>query len=481
MRDGRISVGRSGLGGEVAHERLVVGQQPLGRGEGRIGGRLGRCDIAAHSAQGALGLRSGARQLQRSVGGVLGKRRSVLVHGAPRLREQFLRLPDGLQQMWHIVLKPRQSIVGASDGRPRVVHVADESFQGRAGFAHGLLGAANAGGEAALGGVGFRLRLGSHLLGRFHHLLRHRLHEVLVDGRLDGVGRRVGHLGRDGGGLLVHVVVDGRLGEVAGEHAGEVFAEILRDDECRPVASLVDAVYGRLGVGEFPAHLVVVVQLGHHLCAHVQMPRLRAVGPRILVGHGHQHIGRVAVGVPVGCYHVPGVSRRHNDHAQGDDERDRVAQHPFHIPRENGEDHSQICPHPLQHMRPLAPFSARLLTLLVMRKVSHIKFSAPRTAGDCRYAETGAASDDKVTRSGRRLSPPNFVLALRQGAKPHRSGCPRCPFVAVLWLELRCRCFTLRASNEAPKKAPRDAGRRAGGCAACEPEGKEALRGRSQH
>ena len=35
--------------------------------------------------------------------------------------------------------------------------------------------------------------------------------------------------------------------------------------------------------------------------------------------------------------------------------------------------------------------------------------------------------------------------------------------------------------NDAPKKAPRDAGRRAGGCAACEPEGKEALRGRSQH
>ena len=111
MGDGRVGAGRSGLGSEVADEHLVVGQQPLGRGKGRIGGRFGRCDIAAHGAEGALDLRGGARQLQRPVGGVFGpvgilvrervgvfgKRRSVLVHGTPRLREQLLRLPDGLQ------------------------------------------------------------------------------------------------------------------------------------------------------------------------------------------------------------------------------------------------------------------------------------------------------------------------------------------------------------------------------------------------
>ena len=97
LSDGRVGAGRSGLGGEVVDEHLVVGQQPLGRGEGRIGGRFGRCDITAHGAQRALGLCGGARQLQRPVGGVFGKRRSVLVHGAPRLRQQLLRLPDGLQ------------------------------------------------------------------------------------------------------------------------------------------------------------------------------------------------------------------------------------------------------------------------------------------------------------------------------------------------------------------------------------------------
>ena len=427
MGDGRFGAGRSGLGGEVVDEHLVVGQQSLGCGEGRIGGRFGRCDIAAHGAEGALGLGGGARQLQRSVGGVLGKRRPVLVHGAPRLREQLLRLPDGLQQMRHVVLKPRQCVVGASDGRPRVAYGAGEPFQGCAGFADGFFGAVNAGGEAALGGIGLLFRLGPHLLGRFHHLLRHRLHEVLVDGRLNGVGRRVGYLGRDGGGLLVHVVVDGRLGKVAGEHAGEIGAEILRDDERRPVAPFVDAVYGRFGVGEFPAHLVVVLQLGHHLRAHVQMPRLRAVGAGVLVGHGYQHAGGVAVGIPVGDDHVPGVSRRHDDHAQSNDERDRVAQHAFHVPCENGEDHSQVCPHSLQHMRPLAPFSARLLTLLVMRKVSHIQLFMLRTAGDCRYAETGAASDDKATRSGRRLPPPNFVPALRQGGEASPKRLPALP------------------------------------------------------
>ncbi|BAN78187.1 hypothetical protein AEQU_2218 [Adlercreutzia equolifaciens DSM 19450] len=78
-------------------------------------------------------------------------------------------------------------------------------------------------------------------------------------------------------------------------------------------------------------------------------------------------------------------------------------------------------------MRPLAPFSARLLTLLVMRKVSHIQLFMLRTAGDCRYAETGAASDDKATRSGRRLPPPNFVPALRQGGEASPKRLPALP------------------------------------------------------
>ena len=216
------------------------------------------------------------------------------------------------------------------------------------------MGASDARDQAAFGVVGLRLGVVAGVLGGLHHLLRHGLHEVLVDGLLDGVGPGIHHLGRDGRGLLVHVIVQGGLGEIACQHAGEVAAEIGGNHDGGPVAALVHAVDGAFPIGELPAQIMIIVQVCHHRLAHVQRAGLGAFEAGVVVGHGHLHGSGVLIGIPVRGHDVPGVGRGDRGHAEHHHDGDGVAQHAAHVARENGEDDAEICPRSLQHPCPSA-------------------------------------------------------------------------------------------------------------------------------
>ncbi len=123
-------------------------------------------------------------------------------------------------------------------------------------------------------------------------------------------------------------------------------------------------------------------------------------------------------------------------------------------------------------MRLLGAFSARLLTLFVMRKFPTSSSSAPRTAGIVamlkRVLRLTIKRRAPVAVCPRRTS---FLLcgkgrSLTKAVARAARLSPCCG--------LSCDAVALHygQATKRRKGAPRDAGRRAGGCAACEPEGK---------
>ena len=177
-------------------------------------------------------------------------------------------------------------------------------------FAHTLQGVDGIGDireHALLRALPRRVHIDPELLRLLDKRAADRCNKGLVQLLLDGLGTRIGHLGGNGVFLLIHVVRELGLLKVACEHARELFAEVLRNDDRGVVLTAVHALFRAFRIGEDPAQVVVFLELLDRLLTGIERPRQLIFNALVLVGDGDFHTGGVTVRIPVRLDVVPGV------------------------------------------------------------------------------------------------------------------------------------------------------------------------------
>ncbi len=223
------------------------------------------------------------------------------------------RLACGLRLPRHAGEFRVEVVDGGPDGRDVVagcVQLVDGVVRDVSGFAR----------ETAAGGVhGF----GEHFADGGD--------EGVVDGAVDGGGALVGDFRRDRAGFFVDVVFERRTVRAVGHDVGEVFAEIVGDDD-RGVAVAGLHRLHRLGLAhEPPAELVVLLQGAFDLLAEVDFAEQFVVGALVGVGDGHIDAVGVAVWVPESVDVEPCVQRRNHDQTDHDHPCRRHGDQPFDV------------------------------------------------------------------------------------------------------------------------------------------------------
>lgn len=188
-----------------------------------------------------------------------------------------------------------------------------------------------------------RIDIHAEFLRLGHERARDRAHKGLVELGLDGLGTGIGHLRGDGVFLLVHVIREFGLLEIAREHARELLAEVVRNHDGGVVITAPHALLGLLRIREDPAQVVVLLEFVDRLLAGVEFAREFGLHARILVGDCDLDALGATVGVPVRLDVVPGVQGRNDAHTDGDDHRHWIVQQAEHIALEDLPCFSHAC------------------------------------------------------------------------------------------------------------------------------------------
>ena len=125
---------------------------------------------------------------------------------------------------------------------------------------------------------------------------------------------------------------------VSVEHAGERCREVARYHECSIVCARAYAVErGLLFMHERPSELVVFGKAVAHHGACVDVPHAGYLCAFVLYDHGDRHGRGVGVGIPVGEDVNPGIERRNDADAYGDDDGDGAAHDAADVASEDAE------------------------------------------------------------------------------------------------------------------------------------------------
>ena len=187
----------------------------------------------------------------------------------------------------------------------------------------------------------FRLRGG--VVDRGCHHAAYRGHERGVDGLVQGVDAGVRDLGRHGAGLLVDVVLQLRLHEVAGGQGEQVGGEGLRDDDGGIGLPAAHLGQRRLLVGEVPIQLIVALQLVHDLRSQVKRSCELGGASFVLVHDADAHAAGVVVGIPEAQHVVPGVQRGKHQQREADNEGLRGLEEPQAVAFQHAQDVAHGC------------------------------------------------------------------------------------------------------------------------------------------
>ena len=192
--------------------------------------------------------------------------------------------------------------------------------------------------KVVLGGLRARLQVDARLLRNLHHRLAHGGDKGLVNLLFHRISTRIGHLDGNGALLLVDVVGQFRLVEVAREHAQHALAKVGRDDERGVVLPCLDTFFGLLfGVHNSPAQLVVVLEFVDNLVTSIKLAHQIVSSTFVVIGDSDFDVLGVSVRIPIGNDVVPRIKRRNDAYADGDDKRDGIAEQSFDVALEDCE------------------------------------------------------------------------------------------------------------------------------------------------
>ena len=324
LRVGRTLVERIGDRDERLFGRIAFGQRLsrlahlggqrlalLGGGaalrDGRADARLRLARRRGHAADGAVRFRGRFRH-----------RADRLVHGGHRRRGKLRGLAlqlggqvrdgrEGVARRGDVLARPSERVFGAVSLGLSFVGGRDDPVKRGARLGYRLHRARHFDRRPRLRCVQRVVRLRQRSVDRAHGHIAHRRDEGGVDRLVKGARARVGDLRRHGPRLLVHVVGQLGLHEVAGGQRQQPLGEVFGYDERSVARARIEFVHGSGAIDERPVELLVFAQLLHDHIAHVQLAGQLAGSAGVLVHHAHAQVARVVVGVPEADHVVPGI------------------------------------------------------------------------------------------------------------------------------------------------------------------------------
>ena len=226
--------------------RGIHGALRAGYGVGSIGDRPGR--LRSHLGQHQVRVRHAGHGHRRERAQAVLQRQGkiadllqLVLHG--------LRIGTGLLKLAFRRLRLLTGLLGR----------CSQAAYGRARVGNGIDGARKLRGRIVLRSAQVLLCLGDLVVERVRHHRADRRHELAVDGLIKGGGARIGHLRRHRVHLLVDVILQVRLLEIARHDGEQVGGEILGYDERRIHLARFHLAHRVVVIGEFPFQLVVLV------------------------------------------------------------------------------------------------------------------------------------------------------------------------------------------------------------------------------
>ena len=282
---------------------LLDGRSRRIDGRGRVGGRLRQRQVALAQA----GHRHG-REVH-----------DARLHGIGQVGYLLQLIFDGFRvgaRLGQLALRRGCLVLGLRRRARKLAHR-------RARIGDGVLRAAQL--VCRVGGRTGKIALGigNLVVERVGHHGADRRDELAVDRLVKGGRSGVGHLRRNGIDLLVHVILDVRLLEIARQYGEQVRREVAGDDEGRIGAPRLHFLHGFVVAHEIPLELRVLMQGIDNLVAEVHTAHQLVVAAGVLVHHADAHVARVVVRVPKADDVEPGVRRGQHDQDDDDDQGGR--------------------------------------------------------------------------------------------------------------------------------------------------------------